>query len=216
MARVHGARAWCASSHADLVALSSSSLFLHHHHHHLPPAVCQCNVRADRPLRASKVPDTPPVVDALFEWVQSSDYYRLTGGQVQAGPGQFRELTRDELARCCASGEVIYHGASGPTNPAAVAILGKGAFGPNPVLRFIAGVDDAAVDAMLDDLRSLIPTEHPRGPSAVEVFGYLPVGCSACRAAADRRPLPSADDKAVWYCPRETLQLALTWKAGSL
>ena len=66
---------------------------------------------------------------------------------------------------------------------------------------------------MMDNLRTLIPTDHPKGPAAAEVFGYMPLGCAAYELAANKEALPSG---AAFYCPRETLQMVFEWRAGSL
>ena len=53
-----------------------------------------------------------------------------------------------------------------------------------------------------------------RSASAVEVFGYMPVGCAAYDAAAQKTPIGAGGEH--WYCPRETRQLVMEWTAGSL
>merc|ERR1719183_946056 len=93
----------------------------------------------------------------------------------------------------------------------AVAIVGSSWMGPNPCLCFIAGVGDAATAALMDDLRTLIPADHPKGPEAAEVFGYLPLGCAAYEMAADKKPLPSGETN-FFYCPRETLEMMAEWE----
>ena len=91
-------------------------------------------------------------------------------------------------------------------------MVAKSWAGPNPILAYISG-SKAGVGALLDDLRTLIPHDHPKGPSAAEVFGYLPVGCEAYAHADKKAALPSGCH---FYCPRETLQLVASWRAGTL
>ena len=175
--------------------------------------MCQCNARNDGPMRATLVGDNADV-DALYSFCAQSDYFKHSHGMCQDGPGQFRAFTKAELAARIAIGNVyVLAGATRPDLPspiAALAVVGKSPMGPNPLVAFIAG---DAVGEMMDALRCLIPADHPSGPSAAEVFGYLPVGCAAYEMAAQKTALPSG---AEWYCPRETLQLVMEWRAGSL
>ena len=94
----------------------------------------------------------------------------------------------------------------------ALAIMGNSPLGPNPMVAFLAG-NASALPALMDELRALIPANHPKGVEAVEVFGYLPVGCAAYALSESKAVLPSGEH---WYCPRETLQLVMQWQAGTL
>ena len=182
----------------------------------IPFRMCQCNAIKGGACEAAVVPaeSSPEVVDKLLAFVQASDYYKLSKGLMMDGPGQFRRLTRAELEARLKSGMVRTLG-SPASGIEALAIVGPSIMGPNAMVSFIAATGSKKVMQLMDTLRCLIPTDHPRGPSAAETFGYLPVGCAAYALADEKTPLNSQGGES-WYCPRETRQLVMEWKAGSL
>ena len=179
----------------------------------IPFRMCQCDCRSEGPIdRATCVTPTaaelPAWLDALQAFVEQSDYYKLSQGIIQDGPGQFREATRAELESRLAEKLVYVLGSREKIE--ALAIMGNSPLGPNPMVAFLAG-NATALPALMDELRALIPANHPKGP--VEVFGYLPIGCAAFALSESKAVLPSGEH---WYCPRETLQLVMQWEAGTL
>ena len=114
------------------------------------------------------------LLKALGAFVDASDYTRCSNGLMQDGPGQFRTLDASELEARLAARQIYAIGAI--TSLDALAIVAPTPwFGPNPIVCFLAGRDASSTMAMLDDLRCLIPAEHPRGPAAAEVSGHTPV-----------------------------------------
>ena len=72
----------------------------------------------------------------------------------------------------------------------------------------MGGLSQSAVRLLMGELRTLLPTEQPDKAKKVEVSGYLPLGSHSYEMAASKVD--------TWYCPRETLELVMGWKAGSL
>ena len=167
--------------------------------------MCQCGERSIEPMRALRV-HAPAA--ALMEFIVESDYYKLSQGMMLTRPGQFKALSREELEARVGLGNVYILGSL--TAIQAVAIIGASGWGPNPCICFAAG---AKVAELMDDMRCLIPADHPRGAGAAELFGYLPLGSAAYKLAAEKVVLPSGTN---FYCPRETLEMVTEWKAGTL
>jgi len=184
----------------------------------VPFRMCQCGDRSDTRMRRAKLVEVPSErykclqsLKALTTFINASDYARCSKGLMMDVPGQFRALNAAEVEARLQARQVYAIGTMARLE--ALAIVGANWSGPNPCVCFVAGASVAATHEMLDELRCLVPADHPDGASAAEVCGYLPVGCAAYEAAANRTPLPS---KLAWYCPRETLEMVMQWEAGTL
>merc|ERR550514_401783 len=58
-----------------------------------PHKMCRCGARSERPMRATRLQpsaeELPAVVAALWEFVQASDFYKLSGGIMHSRTIQF-------------------------------------------------------------------------------------------------------------------------------
>ena len=181
----------------------------------VPYRMCQCNAREAKAMATAiklppEVADDESSIGKLHAFIQASDYYACSQGTHMDGPGQFRSLDRHTLVDAVRGGQAYLLGSCDAIGALAF-VLQPSPFGPNAMVRFIAG---PRVATLMDELRYLIPADHPKGPQAAEIFGYLPVGCAAYELSAAKVPLGAA--KEAWYCPRETLELVMEWKAGTL
>jgi len=102
-ALIRGMDADLAAKGADCIRMATTSqndpmLTLCKTRLHLEPIkfrMCQCNALSSAPMRATKA--KAEMLDALWAFVTSSDYFEKAKGLMQAGPGQFRGLTRAAL-----------------------------------------------------------------------------------------------------------------------
>ena len=170
-------------------------------------------VKLDPAMMPAGTAEREKTLRALWALVQSSDYYAATKGMMMDVPGQFKSLNEAELEVRLDKGQCYVVGEeAGPSSsdsaPQALAIIGPDWEGPNLCLCFVGGSSQSAVRLLMGELRTLLPTEQPDEAKKVEVSGYLPLGSHSYEMAASKVD--------TWFCPRETLELVMGWKAGSL